>query len=289
MSEEENALEDVNQDAHLEEGLEVEAEELEEGEVDSQVENIEEDDVDYASYAKVQGWAPKEKWRGNPDDWVDAKTFVERGREFQSTLKEKNQKLEEKIKEQEEAMKRFDSFTAKQLEKQRKQAIADFKRQQKEALEDGDDDLYEKLEEQKTETLKELNPEKPKPEAPTVPQETQSWMQENPWFGDDPILTDYAEKYCGKLASQGKSIAEQLEETKRYIVEMFPQRFQNQRRTLPTAVSKKVSTGAPKPESKGMKWGSLTESEQKLAQGQMKQFGWTKDEFLKQYSEMENL
>ena len=69
MDIEENTLEDVNQDTYLEEDSEVE--ELEEDEVDSQVENIEEDDVDYASHAKVQGWSPKEKWRGNPDDWVD--------------------------------------------------------------------------------------------------------------------------------------------------------------------------------------------------------------------------
>lgn len=294
MKEEDNALEGVIDDAHPEEGTEDELEpksgsgEEEEtsSDGDSRGEGSEDDGVNYEAYARVQGWSPKDKWRGNPEDWIDAKTFVERGQKFQSTLKEKNQRLEDKVREQEEAIKNFQEFTAKQLEKQKKEAVESYKRQQKEALENDDEALYDKLEEEKLKTLEEFKPKEVKKESttPEVPDATRKFLEENRWYGEDVVLTDYAQKYCEQLARKGLSISEQLEETKRYIVETFPHKFKNLNRELPTNVAKKVSTGAAKQNlSKGTKWSDLSDTEKSLAEGQMRIFGWTKDQFLKEY------
>lgn len=52
--------------------------------------------------AKALGWAPKEAWRGNEADWVDAETFVERGRQVMPLLKENNKRLTSKLTETEQ-------------------------------------------------------------------------------------------------------------------------------------------------------------------------------------------
>ena len=43
------------------------------------------------------GWAPRDKWRGDPDNWVDAKTFIERGKSMMPLLKKNNEDLRAEI------------------------------------------------------------------------------------------------------------------------------------------------------------------------------------------------
>jgi len=286
MLEEDNALEDVNNDAHLEEG-----------EADSQSENIQETDFD--AEAKALGWSPKENWRGAEKQWVDAETFVNRGKEILPVVNERNKRLvervnaqEQKLKEQADAFERFEKLNNKIAEQQRSEALSRIKSQQKEALENENDELYDQLEDKKVkvnEDLKVEEPKKPKPQEPSYvePPETTAFRQQNSWYGTDPLLTDYANRYSNQMAQQGMSIPEQLEATKKYIVETFPQKFENPRRKGNAPVGKGAAPSGSKP--KGMQWKNLSTSEQRLARGQMKNFGWTQEQFLKEYSEMENL
>lgn len=71
------------------------------------VENADTLDVDVAAIeteAKALGWSPKENWRGNEADWVDAQTFVERGRQVMPLLKKNNERLTSKLTETEQAL-----------------------------------------------------------------------------------------------------------------------------------------------------------------------------------------
>lgn len=43
--------------------------------------------------AKALGWVPKEEFRGNPEKWVDADSFVERGKSIMPILRKNNEKL----------------------------------------------------------------------------------------------------------------------------------------------------------------------------------------------------
>jgi len=47
--------------------------------------------------AKAMGWSPKDEFRGDPDRWVDAETYVRRGEEFIPFLRANNKKLEEEL------------------------------------------------------------------------------------------------------------------------------------------------------------------------------------------------
>lgn len=47
--------------------------------------------------ATEMGWAPKEKWRGNPDAWIDATAFIERGEQIMPILQANNRKSEARV------------------------------------------------------------------------------------------------------------------------------------------------------------------------------------------------
>jgi hypothetical protein len=296
MREQDNALDDANHDAHLQDGITFEDETNDQDPKDSQSE-----DIDYETEARALGWSPKEEWRGDEKRWVDAETFIERGKEILPVVNERNKKLVEEItslkkdrererEETKQAFDRFEKFNAVVLEQMRSDQFSKIKEEQKQALDEGDDERYEKLEEKRLKIDEELKIEAPKPQE--VPQaespEIAEFKRSNGWFGADPVLTDYAVKYCDQMALQGMSVQEQLDATQRYIVETFPQKFKNPRRNTQPAVGKGGAPSEPKKD-KLAKFSDLTTAEQKLARIQMKNFGWSEQEFLKRYSEMENL
>lgn len=49
--------------------------------------------------ARVFGWVPKEDFRGSEDDWVDADTFVKRGKEINPILRKNNELLMKRLDE----------------------------------------------------------------------------------------------------------------------------------------------------------------------------------------------
>src|SRR2546425_12464119 len=47
--------------------------------------------------ARTDGWKPKEQFHGPEDQWVDAETFVKRGREINPILRKNNERLQREI------------------------------------------------------------------------------------------------------------------------------------------------------------------------------------------------
>ena len=280
MSEEENVSEDANNDVRLEDG-----ESLETGK-DSQSESIQDDvqnDVDYESFAKVQGWSPKEKWRGNEAQWVDAETFVKRGQEFQSTLKKKSDNLERELREQKTANERTVKMFEKISEKAKTDALREIRDQQKRALEDEDDKLYDELEDKKGKVHEDF---KPAPVQQFEDPSIASFKAENQWYGVDPIMTDAANRYCQAQAKKGLSMADQLEETQKYMVKRFPEDFENPRRQAATTVS---TAPAPSRAKKTRSLNELPAADQTMIKAAAKASNMDLKEYTKQYFEMENL
>lgn len=256
-------------------------EEVIEDNIKEPIEEPIEDEIDYASFARLQGWSPKEKWRGEESEWVDAKTFVERGREFQSTLKEKNQRLEKKLEEQEKAIKRFEEFSLRQSEKEKKLELAEYKRLQKEALEEGDEKRYDELEEAKLKAYS--NYKKPEPESQQQDEELERFKRENTWFGKDTVLTTNAIAICGVLAQQGYTKTEQLKEVVKQLEEAFPHKFE-----APKVAATKVSPSRQAPtkveKANIIKWANLSPAEQRMGEAFIKANNMTREQFLKDYS-----
>jgi hypothetical protein len=156
------------------------------------------------------GWVPQERFRGDPEHWVDAETFLRKGEEVMPILKANNRRLEEALVavrgENETLRKQVSEINANMgefLEQQKellKEKIADQRTrilaEIRQAREDGDhgkvDDLQEALaenrEQKKALEAKEEKPAAaapaaPAPQQPPDPPEFTEWQSHNPWFG----------------------------------------------------------------------------------------------------------
>ena len=165
--------------------------------------------------ALEMGWAPKEEFRGDPEKWIDAETYVKRGEELMPILKANNKRQSEELStirnelrqtkellaasaESIEALKEFNS---KVVRKEAAEKLGELKEALVEAKRDGDVEkeveLTEQIQEHKT-ALKEAE-KKPdaKPNGKAADDYTQNpdwkaWTAENSWFGKDRRRTALA-------------------------------------------------------------------------------------------------
>jgi len=168
--------------------------------------------------AKELGWSPKEEFRGDPEKWIDAETYVRRGEEILPLLKATNRKQSEKINQLEaklvaatEAIEGLKESTSKAAIKEVKAQHTELKGALKEARESGDVDAELEIQEKLTETTAALKAA----EAPATPPaqtdftqtpEWKSWVGENAWFGSDKRKTALALGIAQDLRENGEKV-----------------------------------------------------------------------------------
>jgi hypothetical protein len=165
--------------------------------------------------ALSMGWMPKEKFRGDPEKWVPADTFVERGETFVPYLKANNRKLEAKLneavsevhslkdmlktnQEQIEALLAYNSEANKEKVQQQRKAITEGI---KKAREEGDVETEEELRDQLAETraaLVRADERKTAPEvkpngaalqpSPEVKAAFEAFTQNHDWYEQDHMM-----------------------------------------------------------------------------------------------------
>ena len=54
--------------------------------------------------ARAQGWRPFSEFKGDPDDWVDAKAFLEKGERNAPMMRERNRKLASTVERQQQEL-----------------------------------------------------------------------------------------------------------------------------------------------------------------------------------------
>lgn len=162
--------------------------------------------------AKELGWSPKEEFRGDPEKWIDAETFVKRGEELMPLLKANNRKLHDELSnvrseltktqnllnnaaESIEALKEFNNKeTLKVAKEERGKLAAALKEARNEGDVEKELEIADKLEEQKV-AIKaaEAPPAKSEPIKATADDPVfQEWRKDNPWFGEDEFKSDVA-------------------------------------------------------------------------------------------------
>jgi len=211
-------------------------------------------DASVIQEAVSQGWVSKEKYRGDEKDWVDAETFVKRGREILPILRKNNENLlkelnqtKENLKEFKQAADEFKKFQkatydrkAKDLENQveqlreaRAQAISDGDGKRVNALDDAIDTAKEEVKQAKDDSVK-VAEVKPTPNiTSTIDPSLQSWLDSNDWFGKDKRHTSIANALGETIRQEmphltGKAFLQKLDEV---LEEELPQRFGKTQRT----------------------------------------------------------
>lgn len=193
--------------------------------------------------AERSGWVPKEKFRGDPEEWADAETFVRRGREINPFLRKSNDSLKRELNEARSELnelklttKEFANEFAKMKENAYKRAIGELKAERRDAIKDEDlnraDEIEERIEELKEEakTLPAV-----KAEAPKAPDMTayNEWRDENKWYRpENEEVYDMAEVIALRMRKEDPSLVGKafLDEVARRVKKRLPEAFENKNR-----------------------------------------------------------
>ena len=206
--------------------------------------------------AESQGWVPKERFRGNESDWVDADTFVKRGREILPILRKNNENLikdlnhtKEELKQFREAAEEFKKFQRETYERKaqdyekriqeikesRAQAISDGDGQKVNALDDALDQAKEDFKDAKQAVKDVVSAKEPEPASQAVDPGLQVWLDRNTWFGEDKRMTSMANGIGESIRLEfpmlkGQPFLDKLDEV---LAEEFPNKFG--KKTSPTS------------------------------------------------------
>ena len=167
--------------------------------------------VEAQKEAKKMGWRPREQWRGNPDDWVDAQEFLDRGKTFIPFLNNERHRLQgelgqrdKKIQELEgalqatrESVAELKELHAQIAEDRREDRKAEVATELRAAREAGDDVKVAELQNELQQLIKPVEQKPPaKPPAatppannPDLPQWSKDWISENQEFLKNPRNT----------------------------------------------------------------------------------------------------
>lgn len=254
--------------------------------------------------AVSQGWVSKDKFRGDEKDWVDADTFVKRGREILPILRKNNESLlkelnqtKENLKEFKQAADEFKKFQketydrkAKDLEGQieqlkeaRAQAISDGDGKRVNALDDAIDTVKEEAQQAKDSSTK-VSEVKPTPNITnTIDPALQTWLDRNEWFGKDKRQTSIANAIGESIRQEtphliGKAFLEKLDEV---LEEEIPHRF-SKRTPNYTAES---GSNRPRPSASTGKhnYNQLPPEAQQACDRFVKQKLMTREQYLQEY------
>jgi len=175
--------------------------------------------------AEKLGWIPPSRFKGDPERFIDADAYVERGETVLPIVKEQNKRLQAEVeslkanqtkteaalsaatKAIEEIEERHTVATQKAVENARRQVKA----QLAAASEAGDHEGVAELTDQLTQlnaAEAEAPPVKkvaPEPAPFVAPPELADWNEENPWFGKDKRKTALALAIAQELREGGES------------------------------------------------------------------------------------
>jgi len=213
--------------------------------------------------AEGQGWVPKEKYRGDEKDWVDAEQFVKRGREILPILRKNNENLIKELNHTKEQLKEFkqtaDEFKVFQkenyerkikdyqnqvisLKESRAQAITDGDGQKVNALDDAIDEAKAGIQDAKDAVKDPVRTDIGV--APDIDPTLQKWLDRNEWFGKDKRITQMTNAIGEVLRTENPNLfgEEFLDRLDEVLKEEFPDRFGAKKRPA----ANQVESGAGK-------------------------------------------
>lgn len=203
--------------------------------------------------ATRKGWRPKDKYEGDPEKWVDAETFLQRGERFASNLQKENAALKAKLDRFEITRKQFIEHqrgVMEQKDRELQDALRQLRMQRSEAQSEGDheraielEDRMEVLKRDREKVQADLEASKEETSepaaaaaAPQIDPVLEAWIEDgNDWFAKDVKLRNYAVALGDELRQQGETLKGRqfLDKVRTLMEQEFPSRFgKSQRQVL---------------------------------------------------------
>jgi hypothetical protein len=256
---------------------------------------------DFESEARAQGWVGQEEFRGRETDWVDAETFVKRGREILPIVRKNNEKLLKELQEARkiaeearETAKEFQKFQKEQYERKAKELegqLSELRAARREAISSGDGERVDQIEEAQDALKQELHEAKeaakvaPKaPEQEAKPdQALQAWLDKNDWFGHDVRTTGIANGLGDALRRENPQLTGQafLDKLDEELAATLPDKFGKKKVANPMDGASSTPTGRT-PKSKAS-YESLPGDAKAACDRFVKQGLMTREEYVKDY------
>lgn len=216
------------------EEAEPEAAEAEGGEQQQEAEPASLSDTE--QLATELGWAPKDDWRGDPDKWVDAKSFLRGTVDAHKALKVTVRNQDEKLANIGKTMERMAKVQTRVEQTAYERAVSDLKAQRRQAIEESDADTVEAIDEQIA-GLAKPDTEPAEKTADGADPDFDDWHAENPWYGPDgdPRLTLAAEEAAKVIGRKYKG-RELYDRVTKQMKQDFPEKFGNAARKQPNRV-----------------------------------------------------
>ena len=252
--------------------------------------------------ARAQGWVAQEEFRGKEDDWVDAETFVRRGKEIMPILRKNNERLLKELNEAKkaaeearEAAREFKQYQKELTERKTKELetqLEQLKQAKREAISSGDgdrviaiDDAIDDIKDQKAqakEELKEAEKKAAQQQAPQVDPSVGVWLDKNDWYGKDNRLTSIANGIGEDIRRidptlQGEAFFRKLDEE---LAQELPHRFG--KKTVNNPIDVGTGTVSRGPRSK-KSYENLPADAKAACDKFVKQGLMTKEDYVKDY------
>lgn len=182
----------------------------------------------YVEEASELGWVPLEKFKGDPEKWVDAETFVERGQQIMPILKKNNERLRTDLLKRDNeigtlrntlsamqgTLGRLETLHNEGVQRALKEQKAALTRQLVEARREDDVDeeirVQEALDLTNTQIAEAAKPvAKPEVQTPTdsgLSPDFIKWKNDNPWFGEDKKKTKLILRAAEDLREEGETL-----------------------------------------------------------------------------------
>lgn len=217
---------------------------------------------DIDALALEMGWAPKDQWRGNPDEWKDAKAFLK-------TTVDINRTLSKDVRELKQTTARMAKASAVVMERALAEQREDLEHRFAAAVANNDP----RAARQAQKALDQLD----------APGEAADHMAEfvarNPWYTKDEDAAAYAFAVCER--NKDKPAEEQLRLAEEAVKKRFPEHFPEGKKPQP-AVNDPGSRIAERP--KGKTFADLPRDAQ-AACLQFEKRGVKRAEYVKSYFE----
>lgn len=253
--------------------------------------------------ARSHGWKPQSEYTKDDGKWVDAATFVERGKNFNSVLQRKVAEMEAKTAKAEQQLKALGKFHADAMKRKDEElatTIRTLRVQKSAATRDGEDEEAVALEDRIEVLAAERKALKEEPAAATVPETADAkqaatlsaWIEDgNSWFKDSSRLRAAAIAIGEELRAKGEDTHDRafLNKVAAEMRKEFPEKFStaaaaaggNPLRNRPGNVE--AGRGGADISS-GHSERDLPAADRKLMREFVSQGLMTKEQFLKDYS-----
>jgi hypothetical protein len=194
------------------------------------------------------GWSPKESFKGDPERWIDAQTYVERGesllpivkaqnrdlRSEVSNLRSEQSRLKAQIQESQDAIKALTEIhteaTMRAAKDRKKELVTAIETARKEGEVETVVALTEQLDEHQEAIAKAAKTPEKKPETKangdmSSTPEWQAWIEANDWWQKDELKTDMAIAIAARLRRQPATAALAQKEFLEKVTETMESEF----------------------------------------------------------------